>query len=100
MVRHFESTYFRTEKVRFVAKDLSTKPVGESRSQAVQTFLSLECSLKARDCFKEISYVMQEYLDLGHAEMVLIADLERPPDKVFYLPMHAVYKALSTTTKV
>ena len=43
---------------------------------------------------------MQEYLDLGHAEMVLIADLERPPDKVFYLPMHAVYKALSTTTKV
>ena len=32
--------------------------------------------------------------------MVPIADLERPPDKMFYLPMHAVYKASSTTTKV
>ena len=43
---------------------------------------------------------MQEYLDLGHAEMVPIAAIERPPDNVFYLPMHAVYKASSTTTKV
>ena len=81
-------------------KDTSTKPIGESRSQAVRRFLSLERSLNQRGCFKEFNGVMQEYLDLGHAEIVPIADREKPPDSVFYLPMHAVYKASSTTTKV
>lgn len=46
-----------------------------------------------RDCFREFNDVMQEYLNLGHAEMVPITDLEKPHDRVFYLPMHAVYKA-------
>ena len=103
VVRHLESNHSSTEKGRFVVplpKDQSTKPIGESRSQAVRRFLSLERSLKARDCFKEFNDVMQEYLDLGHAEMIPVTDLETPPDKVFYLPMHAVYKASSTTTKV
>jgi len=42
---------------------------------------------------------MQEYLELGHAE-VPTADLEKPPALTFYLPMHAIYKASSSTTKV
>lgn len=32
--------------------------------------------------------------------MVPAADLEKPPEKVFYLPMHSVRKESSTTTKV
>ena len=40
---------------------------------------------------------MLEYLDL---ELVPACDLEKPQQQVFYLPMHAVYKSSSTTTKV
>ena len=43
---------------------------------------------------------MREYLDLGHAELVPIKDLKKPQTEVFYLPVHAVYKSSSTTTKV
>lgn len=43
---------------------------------------------------------MQEYFDLKHAEEVPPSDMEKPIEETFYLPMHAVYKATSTTTKV
>ena len=43
---------------------------------------------------------MQEYLDLGHAEAVPSEDLDKAPAEAFYLPMHAVYKSSSTTTKI
>ena len=45
---------------------------------------------------------MREYVDLGYAELVPSKDMEKPESQVFYLPMpmHAVYKSLSTTTKI
>ena len=43
---------------------------------------------------------MEEYFKLGHAEAVLQQDFEKPPRQVFYLPMHAVRKDSSTTTKI
>ena len=43
---------------------------------------------------------MQEYFYLGHAEPVPTADLEKPEKDVCYLPMHAVKKESSTTTKI
>ena len=43
--------------------------------------------------------VIQEYFELGH-ELVPIADLNKPPNQVFYLPIHTVQKESSTTTKV
>ena len=43
---------------------------------------------------------MEEYLDLGHAELVPNTDLGKPPQEVFYLPVHAVRKETSTTTKL
>lgn len=43
---------------------------------------------------------MQEYLNLGHAEPVPFEDLNKPENEVFYLPLHVVFKASSTTTKV
>ena len=76
---------------------LAAKQIGESRSQAVS---SLERSLTAKGCFKELDAVMQEYLDLGHAEPVPSTELGRPIEETFYLPTHAVYKATSTTTRV
>ena len=37
---------------------------------------------------------------MGHAEKVPVVDLHKPVDQVFYLPIHAVRKESSTTTKV
>ena len=103
MVRHFQSNYSRTKEGRFVVplpKDPSAKSIGESRSQAVRRFLSLERTLHSKGRFKELDTVIQEYLDLGHAEMVQDTEMEKPLDSVFYLPVHAVYKASSATTKI
>ena len=77
-----------------------TKQLGESRSLALRRFLSLERSLHAKGQFEKVGKVIQEYFDLGHAEMVPAGDLTKPPSEVFYLPMHAVHKESSTTTKV
>lgn len=43
---------------------------------------------------------MEEYIRLDHAEVVPVADLQKPSKYVFYLPMHVVYKEHSTTTKI
>ena len=103
VVRHFESNHSRSSEGRFVVplpRDPSAKSIGESRAQAVRIFLSLELSLTAKGRFKELNAVMQEYFDLGHAERIPTTDLEKPVEGTFYIPMHAVYKATSATTKV
>lgn len=66
----------------------------------MRRFLSLERSLRAKGHFKEFDAVMQEYFDLDHAEPVPVTGLENPPERTFYMPMHAVYKSSSTTTKI
>ena len=103
VVQHFNSTHSRSKEGRFVVplpRNPSAKQIGETRSQAVRRFFSLEQSLSAKGRFAELDTVMQEYLDLGHAEPLSSADLERPVQETFYLPMHAVYKDTSTTTRV
>jgi len=75
-------------------------PLGESRSLAVRRFLSLERSLRCKDQFQGLGDVIEEYFEMGHAELVPEADLNKPCKDVFYLPMHAVVKDSSTTTKV
>ena len=44
--------------------------------------------------------VVQVYLDLGHAEPVPSSQFSKPPAEVYYLPMHGVNKASSTSTKL
>ena len=103
VVRHFDSNHTRTKEGRFIVplpKDPNARPIGESRSQAVRRFLSLECSLNQKGCFKDFDTIMREYFDLNHAEPVPTRDMERPLGTTFYLPMHAVYKTSSTTTKI
>ena len=43
---------------------------------------------------------MEEYFEMGHAEPVPAADLEKSEQEAFYLPMHAVRKEPSLTTKI
>ena len=101
--QHFDTNHFQTKGGRFVVplpRRPDARPIGESRSQAVCRFLALEGSLHRKDKFHEVDAVVQEYLTLGHAEIVLIEDTDKDPSAVFYLPMHVMYKDSSTTTKV
>ena len=102
-LQQFETTHTRTPEGRFVVtlpRKPDFKPLGESRSQAVRQFQSLERSLHQKHKFHEVDQVIQKYLDLGHAEPVPEQDQERNHQEVFYLPIHVVYKSSSTSTKV
>ena len=66
----------------------------------VRRFLSLERSLHAKGEFEAFDSVIQEYFDLEHVEPVPATELEAPPNRVLYLPMHAVKMELSSTTKI
>ncbi len=103
VTQHFEHHHFRNDRGQFVVplpKKLQAKPIGESRSQAVRRYFSLERSLHSRQLFDEFRTVIEEYFEKGHSELVPSVDLERPAHDVFYLPMHAVRKESSSTTKV
>ena len=102
-MRHFKENHYRSITGRFIVplpKNPQRKPMGESRSQAVRRFHSLERSLYAKGQFQEFVTVMNEYFELKHAEPVPLIDLEKPTSETFYLPMHAVRKEHSTTAKV
>ena len=103
VVEHFDKNHHRSESGRFIVplpRRPQAKSIGESRSQAVRRFLSLERSLHAKDRFQEFSDVIEEYFEMQHAELVPTADLQKPPEQVYYLPMHAVRKEHRTTTKI
>ena len=68
VVQHFKSNHSRTEAGRFIMplpRKLNSKPIGDSRSQAVRRFLALERSLRHKRRFQEVDDVMQEYLLLA-----------------------------------
>ena len=103
VVQHFKETHSRSDTSRFVVplpKDPRGPLLGESRSQAVRRFLTLERSLYAKGQFQEFAKVIDEYFELDHAEPVPPEALEKPVKDTFYLPMHAVRKEHSTTTKL
>ena len=100
---HLHSKHSRTPEGRFIVplpKHSSTVKLGESRAQAVRRFIALEKSLHKGGKFHEVEEVMEEYFINHHAEEVPLADLERPREEVFYLPMHIVRKESSMTTKI
>ena len=102
VMTHFQRTHCWDETGRFIVplpKKTVVMPLGESRSLAVRRFLWLECSLQSKDQFQGLSDVIEENFEMGHAEFVPEADLNKPCKDVFYLLMHAVVES-STTTKV
>ena len=103
VVKHFNDSHSRAADGRFIVP-LPRKPepgvLGESRSSAVRRFLSLERSLHARGQFEEFSKVMSEYFEMEHAEEVPESSVNHPLPHTFYLPIHAVRKDSSTTTKL
>ena len=73
-------------------------PLGESRPQALQRYISNESSIEKRGVTTEFQAQIQGYLDAGHAEPVPITKQSTQPH--FYLPMHSVVKQSSTSTKL
>ena len=48
----------------------------------------------------EFTDCINEYFELGHTELVLVLELHKPHEEMYYMPMHAVQKESSTTTKL
>ena len=74
--------------------------LGDSRARALRRFFSNEKSLLRRGSYDLFNSVVQEYLDLGHAQLVSKEEMETPPSHTYYLPMHGVCKEGSSTTKL
>ena len=75
VVQHFKDNHSQSEDGCFIVllpKKPHAKSLGESTSQAVKRFLSLERSLYAKEQFDS---VMNEYFEKGHAELVPLDDL-------------------------
>ena len=70
------------------------------RSQTVRRFLSLERSLHSKNHFKEFGTVIEEYFNLGHAEMVPISELHKSHQLVYSFPIHVVPKESNSMTKI
>ena len=103
VLKHFDAHHSRDSEGRFMVP-LPKKPtsieLGESRAQAVRRFLSFERIMHSKGQFEEVDKVVDEYFENKHAEPIPQADLMKPPNEVFYLPIHVVHKESSTTTKV
>ena len=74
--------------------------LGESKTQAINRARSNEISLIRKQSWPAFQTVIQEYLELGHAQPVSPDDLLLPSSACYYMPIHSVCKQSSSTTKV
>ncbi len=100
VIKDFNKSYKRINgRISVSLPRISNPPtLGNTRRQALSRLLSNEKSLQSKGKLKAFSTVMQEYLDLGHAEIVPQIEVNQTP--CCYLPVHGVFKDSSTTTKV
>ena len=67
---------------------------------AKQRFQQNERSLHRKGKLEEDEAQVRDYAERDHSEKVPIEDLAKPVAEHFYLHMHGVEKATSTTTKL
>ena len=102
--QHYDAThYFSKSLGRYVVslprKDTGLS-MGESYRTALNRFFSNEKALIRRGSWSQFQEVLMEYFELGHAQLVTAEELCTPEAFTYYLPMHAVYKQPSTSTKM
>ncbi len=73
--------------------------LGDSRAQALSRLLRNEQSLDRKGELGPFNEALREYITLGHAHVVPSHELN-PSNTTYYMPVHGVFKAASTTTKV
>lgn len=99
---HFVKNTFRDSDGRFVVTTPlkhSLEKLGNSRTQALNRFLSLERQL-SKNHFLKIEYtkVFNEYLELGHMREII--ENSSTSHINYYLPHHAIVKKDHLTTKI
>ena len=95
--------YYSPPAGRYVVtlpKKVTSLQLGESYTIAKNRFLRNEAALLRKGTWRHFQDVVQEYLTLGHAQLVTPAEQCMPICNTFTLPMHAVYKASSSSTKL
>ena len=100
VTQHFLDTHRRDEDGRYVVclpRITPTPSMGASRNLAVRRSNQNEKSLKKKGKLPEFQAALEEYHHLDHAEEVPDSDRDAPH---YYMPVHGVFKASSTTTKV
>ena len=102
--KHFSNThYFSPSAGRYVVslpRRATTQKLGESHQTAKTRFLRNEQSLLRKGNWAQFQAMVQEYLTLGHAQKATQSKLCTPVEKTYTLPMHAVYKTSSSSTKL
>jgi len=102
-MEYFGNTTKRNKEGRIVVqmpiKETKLQELGESRTVALNRFLSMERKLEGQSSLKkQYAQFMKEHLELGHMKHIN----EQTPSHVprYYIPHHAVLKSNSLTTKV
>ena len=99
---HYNASTTYSEDTQTYTVELPTSSLinslGDSQVMARSRFLANESSIQRRGIYKQYQAVVQDYMDLGHAELVPVEEPEPPLS--FYMPMHCVMKESSSTTKL
>ncbi len=101
-VDHFMETYERHEDGRYKVKlphKLNAPPLGASFQTAKRRHFQNERSLVKKGQLERFRQVIDEYLELDHAEKVPASEI-KTSKPTFYMPVHGVSKQTSTTTKL
>ena len=81
VMEHFKENHRRDAEGRFIVPlplNLDTTALGESRTGSVRRFKLLEQSLHAKLQFKEFASCVQEWFELGPAELVPVPEIYKP----------------------
>jgi len=98
--QHFGGTHSRDVDGRYIVKlPRINKPpsLGSSRNLAMRRCIQNNKTLIRKGKAAEFDAALSEYMRLRHAEDAPILETSITQ---YYMPVHAVYKILSTTTKV
>ena len=102
--QHFQDTHLYDKmQHRYIVRlpKIEDPPnLGESRTQAINRARANEKSLIKKGGLQPFQHVMHEYLTLNHAKEVTVQLHHPQHSQTYYMPVHSVVKASSTTTKV
>jgi len=100
LTRFNESTCWTQGRVQVSLPFKDTRPsLGNSRSQALSRLYRNEESLAKKQKLDAFNLALREYLTLGHAHIVPPDELHTATNATYYMPVHGVFKATSSTTK-
>ena len=102
--KHFDEThkYIKEEQRYMVSlpKTPAKIQLGSNERQALHRGENNEKSLIRNERYDDFQKVVKEYITLGHARLISHDEYLATKDQSYFMPLHAVFKSSSTTTKV